>query len=271
MHSPKLLPLALLLGAAIASACDKSKTSEPIIDTTGSDTGGTLFIYTPPPGAPTINSITVPGTFNTWSTTAASMTKQSDGKWQARLHLNNGQYEYKFYINGAWPSDMCHDTVWGDPAHDHWIDPQALGCVSDGFGGENAVVSVGSPSGVGFLHTPTNPAFVSAAGGRLSIRFLVNVGHAERAWVIAGAQSYPMSVQLRYLLQDEWRASVPEATTSYSIAVVTAADSQTFGPFTVRDAVPRAGVGRQGCGVRDLPRAILERGYDERSLHAQHG
>src|SRR5687768_2451400 len=98
---------------------------------------GFLFSYVPVAGAPPITSITVAGSFNGWSTGALLMTRRPDGSWQARIPLVDARYEYKFHINGAWPADMCYDATWGDPAKDHWIDPDALGCVPDGQGGQN--------------------------------------------------------------------------------------------------------------------------------------
>ena len=208
----------------------------------GSDTTGTIkpppadgvaFTYTPPAGAPAVASIYVAGSFNAWSTSETRMTRQPDGSWSVRVPLSNGQYQYKFFINGAWPRDMCYDPTWGDPAAEHWIDADALGCLPDGQGGQNAVMTVGAgttPS-LAFDHDPAGPAYVSAAGGRLSIRFRAYQGVAQEATIRVGAQSYPMHLQARYGLQDLWRGTVPEGTTAYSISVRTATGTQEFGPF----------------------------------------
>ena len=104
---------------------------------------GFLFTFAPPSGAPAVQSVAVAGSFNGWSTSALPMARQPDGRWTARLRLPPGQHEYKYHINGTWPADMCDDRTWGDGARQQWVDPQALGCAPDGFGGQNAVAGVG--------------------------------------------------------------------------------------------------------------------------------
>lgn len=203
---------------------------------------GFAFTYVAPAGAPAVTSVMVAGSFNEWSTTALPMTRQADGSWLARIRLPDAQYEYKFYINGAWPADMCYHPTWGDPAKDHWIDADALGCVPDGLGGQNALIGVGAAAspGLGFSHDPQSAALLSVAGERLSIRFRANQGQVQSATIQAGGQSYPMQRQLTYRLQETWRGSVPETTTGYTISVQTATGTEEKGPFTVPAALFRA-------------------------------
>jgi glycosidase len=202
---------------------------------------GFAFTYTAPAGA-AVTSVSVAGSFNGWSTTGAPMTHQADGSWLARIRLADARYEYKFYINGAWPADMCDHAAWGDPAHEYWIDPDALGCVPDGVGGQNALIGVGTAAdpGLGFEHDPASPALVSAAGGRVSIRFRANQRQVLAATLRAGGQAYPMAPQLTWRLQETWRGSVPEGTAQYTISVQTAAGTQEMGPFTVPGQLFRA-------------------------------
>ena len=231
--------LFLLLTAAACKSSDNP--AAPDTTTTAPDTGF-AFTYTPPAGAPAITSIAVPGDFNNWSTTAARMKKQSDGSWVVHVpNLASGRHAYKFYINGAWPSDMCDSRTWGDPAKSYWIDADAVGCVDDSNGGENAVIDVGNPTiDLAFAHDPQNPAQLSAAGGRLSVRFSASQGQVQSATLHADGQSYPMQVQLAYALQEVWRGTLPEGTTTYTISVQTAAGTQEKGPYTVPGTVFRA-------------------------------
>jgi cyclomaltodextrinase / maltogenic alpha-amylase / neopullulanase len=217
-----LIPLAL-------SACGRDD-FEPV-GPVHPEPEGHAFTYTPPAGAPTVTSISVRGAFNDWSERA--MARQSDGSWRARVTLADGTYPYKFFINGAWPADMCNDRTWGHPAADYWIDTNAAGCIEDGVGGQNAVVIVGPGPGLVFSHNPTRPADASRAGGRLSVRFRVTQGKVQTASVTAGGESVPMHLQLTTGMQEVWRASLPEGSSSYAFTVATADETRTFGPYTV--------------------------------------
>lgn len=238
-----LLALVLLLPAG----CGGERAPVEVVDTTPAPPppppapDGFLFTFAPPPGAPAVLTASVAGTFNGWSTSALPMARQPDGSWTARLRLNPGQYEYKFHINGAWPGDMCEDRTWGNPARQQWIDPQALGCVPDGYGGQNAVAGVGiAASDVGAVHAPTNPAHLSVAGGRLVVRVATFANRAQGATVVVGGQRIAMHRQLGYRVHDLWRATLPEGTASYALSVQHAGGTQELGPFTVPAAPFRA-------------------------------
>lgn len=241
-----VVPMRLALLAVLvlaASACkQKPGPIDPDPDPPPQEQGF-AFTYTPPAGSPAVTSIAVAGSFNAWSATATPMARGTDGVWRARVPLADGRYEYKLHINGAWPADMCDDGTWGDPGKGYWIDPAALGCVPDGLGGQNAVAGVGTgaaSAGLGFVHEPQSPAYVSAAGGRLSVRFRANQREAQSATLRAGGQSYPMHVQMSWRMQDVWRGTLPENASTYSVTVQTAAGAQEFGPFTVPANVFRA-------------------------------
>ncbi|HSJ13301.1 MAG TPA: hypothetical protein VK939_02730 [Longimicrobiales bacterium] len=96
--------------------------------------GGHIFRFTPPAGAPAVTSVSVRGSFNDWGETAMS---KSGDTWTLPMDLDPGVYEYKFYINGNWPDNMCNDGEWGQPGADGWIDP-----ASDGCNGGNAVIMI---------------------------------------------------------------------------------------------------------------------------------
>jgi cyclomaltodextrinase / maltogenic alpha-amylase / neopullulanase len=195
------------------------------------DPEGHAFTYTAPAGAPTVTAISVRGAFNDWG--ELPMTRQADGSWLATVDLEDGTHPYKFFINDAWPEDMCHDLTWGHPGSDYWIDVAAAGCVEDGHGGRNALVIIGPAPGLSFSHNAANPADLSAAGGRLSVRFRVLQGRVHTASVSAGSETIPMHHQLTTGMQEVWRASLPESTSSYEFTVHTSDGAQTFGPYTV--------------------------------------
>jgi len=204
--------------------------------------GGFAFTYVAPAGAPAITSISVAGSFNGWNATATPLVRQPDGTWMVRVQLADGQHEYKFHINGAWPVDMCDDGTWGDPAKGYWVDPDAVGCLPDGHNGQNALVAVGAAAdpGLGFMHEAGNPADVSAAGGRISVRFRANQKQVQAATLRYDGVSIPMHLQMNTRLLEVWRGTLPESATSYSVSVQTAAGPREFGPFAVPVGLFRA-------------------------------
>jgi hypothetical protein len=75
---------------------------------------------------PEAKNVSVVGSFNGWSPTATRMVQLEDGRWQAKVRLRPGRFEYKFAIGG-----------------DRWIaDPANPEAVDDGFGGRNSVLVV---------------------------------------------------------------------------------------------------------------------------------
>ncbi len=242
--------LALVAAAAFAACSDPAGTdTTPIVPPPPVDTSGFLFEYTPPAGAPNIATLAVAGSFNGWSTTTNLMSRRTNGTWFARILLADGQYEYKFHINGTWPVDMCYDRTWGDAARNFVIHGAAITCVADGNGGQNALITVGAAdTTLGFQHTPTTPALLSQVGDRLSVRFRANLGAARSAIVRIGSTDVPMHKQLINRTQEIWRAAIPATASSYSIVVDRASGTQTFGPFTVPGSVFRS-VSWVGNGV----------------------
>jgi glycosidase len=198
------------------------------------------FSYTPPPDAPEISEITVPGSFNGWDNGALAMARQMDGSWTVSVELEPGRHEYKFFINGAWPQDMCNSETWGDPERDYWIDPEADGCVGDGFDGQNAyrdiALSAAPEVGPGMRHDPGDPAHLSEAAGQLSLRLSANRDQVIAAEVIANGAAVPMHRQLVYRNREVWRAALPLATTSYALRVETNEELLELGPFEVPEA-----------------------------------
>ncbi|MGB9757960.1 MAG: glycogen-binding domain-containing protein [Candidatus Bipolaricaulaceae bacterium] len=99
------------------------------------------FRYIPASGE-TVTSVNVAGDFDGWNPsdpyTAMSYDPVS-GEWRVTIYLTPGPHQYKYVINGWWPSSMRDDhPITGGP-----IDPDLgrwyLNYVDDGFGGLNAV------------------------------------------------------------------------------------------------------------------------------------
>jgi cyclomaltodextrinase len=242
----------LALALAIAPiAC--SSTTEP-----GPGDGGDPpvetghpFEYAPPAGAPAIQSISVRGSFNGWGETL--MTRRSDGVWRAYIDLADGTHRYKYFINGGWIDDMCFDSTWGHDEAGYLVDPSAEGCVGDGYGGRNAVVTLGAVP-LEFHHSAVDPVFLSVSGGRLAIRFRARAGRVESANVIAQDDTVAAARQLETGIHEVWRASLPATAASYTIAVEMADSSAAFGTYQV-PAAPFTSVrwAEQGVAYQIFP------------------
>lgn len=222
-----LLPFALACG---------SDTTDPDPDP-DPEPEGYAFVYEPPAGAPAITSMSLRGTFNNWGQTPMEL--QDDGSWVAYVELDSAiTYQYKFFINGSWIPDMCSDPTWGHTptlmVHD-----EADGCVDDGNGGRNAVITLGEV-GLEFSHSPTDPVDVSVAADRISIRFGARAGRVQAAWLEVGGDSIGMQPQFTRGLEDVWRASVPTTVSGYTIRLVTDEGVLTRGPYSVPAELFRA-------------------------------
>ena len=111
-----LVLLSVVLLTAIAPAADVTFTLEP-------------------PVGFQVESVSVRGSFNDWS--ESPMEQGDEGLWSLTLDLKEGECLYKFFINGEWPGDM---ETWLDGGP---VDLEAEGYVDDGFGGQNAVRTIG--------------------------------------------------------------------------------------------------------------------------------
>ncbi|ABR30664.1 glucodextranase DOMON-like domain-containing protein [Thermosipho melanesiensis] len=70
--------------------------------------------------------VTIAGNFNNWNAEDTECYEIDDGIWEAVLELEEGDYQYKFVVNGK-----------------DWVtDPNALAFVDDGFGGKNGFFQV---------------------------------------------------------------------------------------------------------------------------------
>ncbi len=107
------------------------------------------FRYQPVIGG--VSSVAVAGSFNGWNASDHPLTDaDKDGVYEATFDMPAGRIEYKFVVNG-----------------DQWMaDENAAETSSDGFGGQNAVLTVADkPLVVGLGATNPKKASGSAAGG----------------------------------------------------------------------------------------------------------
>ncbi len=75
---------------------------------------------------PSAREVYVCGDFNEWSPNAFRMVRSMErGRWEKRLVLPPGRYEYRFVVDGDWTSD-----------------PASREDVINGFGSINSVVEV---------------------------------------------------------------------------------------------------------------------------------
>ena len=195
------------------------------------------FTYRPPPGLE-VRSVSLRGSFNNWG--EWPMKKNPDGSWSLTVDLPPGEHAYKFFINGQWPKDMCNDSTFGTPM----VDPQADGCIDDGFGGQNAVRVVEAPQnagekpmGLNFEHDPKDARHLSRVPAGYAVRFFAGEGAVERA-VILAEDEIPMARQLSYQGREVWRGMLPPSVRRYRIRVHIHGDkTRTFGPFKVPERV----------------------------------
>ncbi len=190
------------------------------------------FTYDPPYGLE-VRSVSLRGSFNNWA--ELPMQKTEEGVWQVTLELPPGPVQYKFFINGQWPKDMCEDETLGTPQ----LDAEAEGCVDDGQGGKNAVREVGrtaeappEPEKALLEHDPANPRYLSQVAGQLSVRFWTS--EEVRSATLLADRPYPMLLQLSTLEGAMWRGTLPLGVQQYRLQVVDQeGQAQTFGPYQV--------------------------------------
>jgi pullulanase len=129
----RLLPVLLLAALATLLLAGSARAEE------------VTFAFTPPAGR-AIQSASLRGSMNDWGETP--MTRGDDGGWRVTVDLPPGEHQYKYFIDGQWPSDMSTGLDGGP------LDPAADGYADDGYGGKNAVRRVGGPA---VAATPSQP------------------------------------------------------------------------------------------------------------------
>lgn len=79
------------------------------------------------------STVHVAGEFNGWNAQGLAMSDDGTGMWSAKLHLDEGQYQYKFVLDAGTPKQKWIQ----DPA----ADPDLA--IDDGHAGKNSVIIVG--------------------------------------------------------------------------------------------------------------------------------
>jgi 1,4-alpha-glucan branching enzyme len=62
--------------------------------------------------APAARKVCIVGNFNAWNTKSSPMKKGRDGTWKIKLKLSSGKYEYRYFVDGTWASNVsCSELV----------------------------------------------------------------------------------------------------------------------------------------------------------------
>ena len=123
--------------APTASASAKPKAANG--KSTAVTAEGVQFVF-----AGDASTVNVAGEFNSWSTSADPMKKQSNGTWTLTKALAPGKYAYKFVLNGTdWKADENSPET-----------------ADDGYGGKNSVVVVTT----GAAAAPAAPVAAASSG-----------------------------------------------------------------------------------------------------------
>jgi glycosidase len=149
-----------------------------------------------------VASVSLRGSFNSWG--EWPMEEQPDGTWSITVDLEPGEYQYKFYINGKWPQDMSTARAGGP------IDPNAVGYINDGFGGQNAICRIKEEvtEGVVLVHNPDNPAYLCIADERLVIRLKTSPHKVAKVYLVTDEGKRPMERQLQWEYGEVFRLSL---------------------------------------------------------------
>ncbi len=147
-------------------------------------------------------SVSLRGSFNSWG--EWPMEKQPDGAWGITVDLEPGEYQYKFYINGKWPQDMSIARAGGP------VDPNAVGYINDGFGGQNAICRIKEEvtGGVNLVHNPDDPAYLCIADERLVIRLKTSPHKVAKVYLVTDEGKWPMERQLQWEYGEVFRLSL---------------------------------------------------------------
>jgi glycosidase len=132
------------------------------------------------------------------------MEKQPDGTWSITVNLEPGEYQYKFYMNGKWPQDMSTARDGGP------IDPNAVGYINDGFGGQNALCRIKEEvtEGVVLVHKPDDPAYLCIADERLVIRLKTSPRKVAKVFLVTDEGKWSMERQLQWEYGEVFRLSL---------------------------------------------------------------
>ena len=124
-----ILAVAGILALTQAGSAQSSRPgmgSTPYAD--GSGTGVTFRVW-----APDATSVSVPGVFNGWNTTANFLIKEgSSGLWSGDISTARPNHEYKYFINGSvWKMDPRSRKVVNSTGNSIVYDPNAFNWAGD--------------------------------------------------------------------------------------------------------------------------------------------
>ena len=61
--------------------------------------------------APEARSVSLAGDFNAWTSDGSvQLERRADGTWEISMALPEGDYEYKFLVDGSWVNDPMNPT-----------------------------------------------------------------------------------------------------------------------------------------------------------------
>jgi len=149
-----------------------------------------------------VASVSLRASFNSWG--EWPMEKQPDGTWSIIVDLEPGEYQYKFYINGKWPQDMSTARAGGS------VDPNAVGYINDGFGGQNAICRIKEEvtEGVVLVHNPDDPAYLCIADERLVIRLKTSPHKVAKVYLVTDEGKKSTERQLQWEYGEVFRLSL---------------------------------------------------------------
>jgi cyclomaltodextrinase len=147
-------------------------------------------------------SVSLRASFNNWD--EWPMEKKPDGTWSITLDLEPGEHQYKFFINGKGLQDMSTARAGGP------VDPNAVGYIYDGFGGQNAIYRIKEEAteGVVLVHNSDDPAYLCIADERLVIRLKTSSYQVAKVFLVTDEGKWVMDRQLQWEYGEVFRLSL---------------------------------------------------------------
>ena len=164
-------------------------------------------------------TVSLAGTFNNWSTATDFLSDDDDdGVWTVELELEDGEYQYKFVVNGEyWYQDMNNPLS-----------------TPDGYGGRNSVIRVGdydkfleeAKRGDGetvveaVYHTIGYPYFVLSDDSTIYLKLRTKKDDIDSCVVLFDASRFPLDWYAFDNVFDYYLAEIPIGADSFSYRFV---------------------------------------------------
>jgi len=110
LEKPDIFILEDVSGAARESEIEELKRIEEVYTEPLDKEVDIEFVYV----APTASEVYLTGNFNNWDTKTLPMKKNKRGQWKATVRLLPGKYEYRYFADGAWATDVKRPEARGD-------------------------------------------------------------------------------------------------------------------------------------------------------------